>query len=289
MRQRALLSQSGEAGIDLEHLLVGVVGDPRVGQRCRTLELHGLWRADGVETLVHLGVDARDEERRHGVDLRDVVSCGERGVEPVQVGVHDLLVALHREDQGDVDADALGEGAADRRQAFFRCRDLDQRVGTVDDLPQLHRLSRGLLGVVRQTRVHLDRHPTVEAVGAVEDRPQDVACVTDVVGRQCAHRAVDVGVARGQLVDLVVIGSALGQSGLEDRRVGRHAHHGFGVDEFLELPRADQVSGQVVQPHRNPGCGQFCELLVLCHGSLLQHHAPCGSASSGLPRLGSRC
>ena len=43
----------------------------------------------------------------------------------LDVGVDDLLVALQREDQGDVDGDALGEGGGDGRQEIGRasCRE----------------------------------------------------------------------------------------------------------------------------------------------------------------------
>jgi hypothetical protein len=65
----------------------------------------------GLESLVDLGVDAGDEKRCHRRDLADVVAIGGGLLEAVEIGIHDQFVALNREDQGDVDADALGQGA----------------------------------------------------------------------------------------------------------------------------------------------------------------------------------
>ncbi len=58
-------------------------------------------------------------------------------------------VALQREDQRHVDADALGERGGDRRQAGLGRRDLDEQVGPVDQPPQRLGLGDGLVGLVR--------------------------------------------------------------------------------------------------------------------------------------------
>ena len=54
---------------------------------------------------------------------------------------------------------------------------------------------------------------------------------------------VDVGAALGELADLRVVGVALGQRGLEDRRVGGHADDRLGVDELLEVAGLQAVRG----------------------------------------------
>ncbi len=142
---------------------------------------------------------------------------------------------------------------------------LISRLGAVDDLPQLDRLGDRAVGVVGQARIDLDRHPPVDAVGLLVHRREDVAGVAYVVGGDRADGAVDIGTACGQFGDLCVVGGALRQCGLEDRRVGGHADHRLRGDQFGEITGADQVPGQVVQPHRDTGGGQFGELLVLGH------------------------
>ena len=54
------------------------------------------------------------------------------------------LVALQREDQGHVDADALGQALGDGRKPGLGRRDLDEQVGPVDQPPQRLRLGDGL-------------------------------------------------------------------------------------------------------------------------------------------------
>ena len=64
----------------------------------------------------------------------------------------------------------------------------------------------GLVGVVRQPRVDLDRHPAVDAVGGLVLLGQHVAGVADVVGGDRADGGVHVGAALGELGDLRVVG-----------------------------------------------------------------------------------
>ena len=63
---------------------------------------------DLVESLVDFGVDPGDEERRHRPDRRKVEPGVARPLEAVEERVDHLGVAVKGEDEGDVDADALG-------------------------------------------------------------------------------------------------------------------------------------------------------------------------------------
>src|SRR6202011_504410 len=113
--------------------------------------------------------------------------------------------------------------------------DLDQQVGPVDDLPQFDGLQDGLVGVVCQPWVDLDRHPAVDSAGQFILLGQHVAGVAHVVGGDGADGGVHVGAAFGQLFDLFVIGGALRQRALEDRRVGGNTDDTHGVDQLLEV------------------------------------------------------
>ena len=187
------------------------------------------------------------------------------GFQAGQVGVHHQPVALDREDQRDVDRNAFGQNGGDGGQARLGGRNLDQQVGPVDDLPQLDGLRDGLVGVVGQPGVHLDRHPPVDTVGGVPLGPQHVAGLADVVGGHGADGGVDVGAAVGEFGDLRVISVALGQRGLEDRRVGGDADDALGVDQLLQVARLQPVAGQVVEPDGDSRGGQRREVGILCH------------------------
>src|SRR5699024_7578065 len=122
-----------------------------------------------VQLLVHRGVDPGDEEGGHRVDRGQVYAGVPGTLETVDVGLRHRAVAVQREDQRDVHADALGGRRRDRRQALGGRRDLHQQVGPVDQLPQLTGLGGGGGGVVGEVGVDLDGDPTVDTVGAPVD------------------------------------------------------------------------------------------------------------------------
>ncbi len=184
---------------------------------------------------------------------------GPGALEAGEERVHHGLVPLEGEDEGDVDADARGEGLGDGRQPLAAGGDLDEEVGAVHEPPQRLGLGDGEGAVGAQARVDLDRDPAVEGVGAVVHRPQDIARPPDVVGREGAHRFADVDVAEGQVADLLVVRGSFRQGLLEDRRVGRDADDVPGLDELREVAGAEPLTGQVVQPHGDARCGQVGE------------------------------
>jgi hypothetical protein len=79
-----------------------------------------------------------------------------RPLHALEEGFHYFFVPGKGEDQGDVDADALGEAVGDGRQACLGCRDLDEQVRSVDQPPQLTCLGDSGGGVMRQAGIDLD-------------------------------------------------------------------------------------------------------------------------------------
>ncbi len=122
-----------------------------------------------------------------------------------------------------------------------------------------------LVGVVRQPRIDLDRHPAVDAVGQLVLLGQHIARIADVVGGDGADRGVHIGAAIGELFDLLVVGGALRQRRLEDRRVGGDTDDTHGVDQLLQVAGLQPFSGQVVQPHGHSRRGQGCKVRILSH------------------------
>ena len=107
-------------------------------------------------------------------------------------------------------------------------------------------------GVVREPGVDLDRNPAVDPVGVPKDVGEQVTGVPDVVGGHLAHGRVDVGAAGGEFTDLLLVGRAVGEGGLEDRRVGGDPDDVRVHDEVLQVPRLQTLPGLVVEPEGDP-------------------------------------
>ena len=197
------------------------------------------------------------------MDLGQIVPRSRCLLQTLDVGAHDQLIAFDREDQRHVHADALGDDLGDGRDARFGCRDLDQQVGTIDDLPQLHRLCDRLVGIVGEPGIDLDRHPAIDALGRLVLRGEHVTGVAHVVRGDRADGGIHIGAAGGQLVDLIVVGVALGQCRLENRRVGGDTHHRLGGDQFGEVAGLDAGAREIVEPDRDAGLGQCGKIGVL--------------------------
>src|SRR5579872_3895318 len=70
----------------------------------------------GGQKLVDGGVDAADKKARHARDAIDRLTRGDAILKPAQERFDDLLVDVLREQERDVDVEAVGEKLADRRQ-----------------------------------------------------------------------------------------------------------------------------------------------------------------------------
>ena len=144
-------------------------------------------------------------------------------------------------------------------------RDLDQHVRAVDDLPQRHGLRRSsprcrarAAGPPRSTPGRRRRRwPCTPG--------EQVAGVAHIVGGDRADGRLDVGAALGELAHLRVVGVALGQRGLEDRRVGGDPDDVLGRRSARQVARVEPLAGQVVQPYGHPHRAERCEVFVLRH------------------------
>ena len=146
-----------------------------------------------VDRLVDPGVDAADEEARHRGDARDVLAFGDAVLEAGDESLGDRLVHVDREQQGDVDVDALGGQRADRRHARPGAGDLDHQIGPVDGGPEPAGLVDRRLGRAGEKGRDFDAGKAVRAVKPVVDRAQGVGGGLDIGDRQML---VDFGDAR---------------------------------------------------------------------------------------------
>ena len=239
-----------------EHLLVVLVGETGVRDRRASAQPGRLAGPDLVQPGVDLGIDPGHEEGGDRPDRRQVMAGPPGAFHPVEEGVHDRVVARQGEDQRDVDADALGQARGDRGQSLPGGRDLDEQVGPVDQPPQRPRLGDRGLGVMREPRVDLDRHPAIHAVGRVVDRPQDVTGPAHVEGGQRPQRLPGIDAAGGQVPQLRVIGVAAGDRLGEDAGIGRHPHHMITGGKIGQAAGHQPFPAQVIQPDRDSGLAQ---------------------------------
>ena len=155
---------------------------------------------------------------------------------PVQVGAHDVAVALDREDQRDVDADALGRARwviAGRPSSVAGI--LTSRLGRSTAFHRSSGLGEGGVGVAGEPRVDLERHPAVDAAGGLPGAAEHVAGLLDVGDGDLADGVVDRRAAGGQLADLLVVGLAVRQRRREDRRVGGDPDDALVGDQLLQV------------------------------------------------------
>ena len=190
------------------------------------------------------------------MDGRQVDARRLRGLEPGQVCVDDLGVALQAEDQRHVDADAGADGLGDGRKPRLGRGDLDEQVGAVDLGPQLLGLRDGTRGVMREVGGDLDRDAAVDVVGGLPHGAEHVEGCGDVLRGGSEDRFLRGGTGAGELGDLrvvrrvVLVGDRVG----EDRRVRGDTDDILRVDEVLQVAGGDAGAGEVVEPDAD-ACG----------------------------------
>ena len=180
LRHRALGGERLPArrGRDFEIMLIGHLG---IGDR--DLAAHRLERLDVVaagldllvDRLVDRAVDAADEEARDRGDLVDRLTLGDARLEAGDIGLEHRLVGVDREQQRDVDVDAVLDRHLDRGQAGLGARDLDHQILAVDRLPQPPRGVDRVVGRHREIGRDLDRDIAVLGVERLVHRGQGIA------------------------------------------------------------------------------------------------------------------
>ncbi len=251
--------QVGERGAVEQVLedLVGVlaVGDGDLAEGGLQLRLGG--RVGrlldlGLDPLVGLGVDPRDEEAGDRRDLVDRQPGVDPPLEGLDVGVGDGGVGLDAEQEGDVDVHPGEQQFLDRRQPFGRPGDLDHRVRAAEQAPELLAFGERPLGVVGQVGGDFEADVAVVAVGLVVDRLEGVERGLDVGdGERLVDRVDPVPFADHHL-DVVVVFLALADRLLEDARVGGHPAEAVLLDQAGQLAGVEHLAADVVEPDAGP-------------------------------------
>ena len=141
-----------------EQAPIALVGQLGIGDRDLALErrearlLVGIVRLRDflVDELVDRAVDAADEEAGDARHPGDVAALAGQQLEAGDVSLGDLFIDRLREQQRDIDVDALGDQRPDGRQPGRRRRHLDHQVRAIDIAPQPLRLGdRGIISRAR--------------------------------------------------------------------------------------------------------------------------------------------
>ena len=266
-----------------KELLVALIGHLRVGdgrlaqqlvQRpllLRILRLAGLLGQD----LVDLGVHAADEKARHAGHLAEVAAIFVQLLQPCEVSLDHLRVAIDRKDQGDVDVVALGDLVEDRGQSFLGRGDLHHHVRPPAALAQVLGHPDRAARVVGERRRDLDADESVLALCLVVDGAEGVGRRLDVLDHQLPQHLGRLLLLTHQLDHrLVVVGRAADRL-LEDRRVGGHAGQAF-VAQSGQLAGADELAADVVEPQGLTDLLQLLDRVRFGLGSR-RHHFACAS------------
>jgi hypothetical protein len=90
---------------------------------------------------------------------------------------------------------------------------------------QILHLGDRLVGVVGDQRRHLERHPSVDAVGALVNRLEQLRGAPQVGQRELEEQLLGLEATLPQLGDLLVVVVPAADRLVEDRRVRRQAGH----------------------------------------------------------------
>ena len=183
-------------------------------------------------------------------------------LEPADERLGDVRVGLDREQQRDVDVDALVDHLLDRGHPGVGARNLDEHVGTVEALPEHARLLDRDLGVVRGVGLDLERHVSVDPVRLLPHRAQDIGGHLHVAHGHLAVHLLHAVAGASQLLELVVVVLGAEDGLLEDRRIRRDSAQAVLLDQALELASLDQAPADLVQPDAGAGGGQGRQPLV---------------------------
>ena len=136
---------------------------------------------------------------------------------------------------------------------------LDQEVRPVRSRVQILGRSEGARGVVGQERRHFEGYPPVHTARPVVDRSKEVGGPGEVVERQLEKQPLSRLALLELVADRGIVGCAVLDRVVEDRRVrGQPGHRQF-VDVALKRAARQQFAGDVVEPD---ALAQIMELWV---------------------------
>src|SRR5262249_16106485 len=125
-------------------------------------------------------VPTADKNRSYGTDF-GLESGVDASLDAAQESLGRRNVVLPGKQERDVDGDAGEERLFDGRQTFHGARNFAQQIGSAGPGVQTLRRSESASRVVSQQRRNLQRHPAVDAVGAVVNRPEEIGGLCEIL------------------------------------------------------------------------------------------------------------
>ena len=184
----------------------------------------------------------------HAVVLRTLNALDER--------INDLQVTLHRENQGDVYRDSLGQSLGDSRQGSIGRRNLNHRVLLADALPELTGLRNRGLVVVGVARIDLDGNTAIDTVGFFGYTSEKVTGIADVVDCHREHSICRVRTLCSELRQLRVVILTGGHRRREDCRVSSDTDNPKLFNKIFQIARGEALARKIVEPRRSPYLGE---------------------------------
>ena len=186
---------------------------------------------------------------------------------------------LAREQERHVDRDAGKDRLLDGGQSLPGPGDLDEEVAKLRPAEQRFGGGERARRIVCQQRRHFQRDPAIHAIGPVVNGAEKVGRPAEVVQRQLEEEGYGRDPVSDLRADRRVVGGAVLDRVIEDRRVRGETGHRQLVDVPLERPAIQQVAGDVVEP-------QTLAQLVKPLGCL--HHVTVPGIGSPSPALRAR-
>ena len=273
--EQALRPRTGRGeflpAIGREQIAVRLVG----AHRDRDSQAVVQWRCN-LQLYRH--VPPADEERGDRVDLR--VQAGfDAPLYAAQVGLRGRNIVLAREQQRDVDRNAVEDRLLDRWKAFGCAGDLDEEVRPGSARMQLRGHPDGVDRVVGEQRRDFKRDPAVGTKTRIESRPEQVGGLLQVFQRKFEEQALARQPAIHQLADCGVVCAAAADRMLEDGRIrGQPGHRQIG-DVPRKRAACQQLTGEVVKPQTLTQIVQLSGIGV--HDFFNAQRAPRAQASAG--------
>src|SRR5436309_5442235 len=122
-----------------------------------------------LEQFVDKNIHAADKEAGHRGNAMNVLAFCTALFQGLEIGLNYLAVVLEREDERDVDVDALGECLANSRNPRWCRRNLHHQVRAINRMPEAAYLCQGALGIVCQVGRYFDAHEPVLSVRTIID------------------------------------------------------------------------------------------------------------------------
>jgi hypothetical protein len=164
----------------------------------------------------------------------------------VRLGRSEILFA--REEQRDVDRHAPEYGFLNRRDALLGSRNLDEQIGPGSGSVKRTRGLDRPLRVIGEERRHFERDPAIDAGGPIMDRPEEIGGLLQISDRKPEEQIFARNAAFRHRANVLVVGDALRNRMVEDRRVRGEPRDRKRVDVSFERARRQQIPSDVVEP-----------------------------------------